>query len=218
MDQYYQNFGPIYHLRYGAEFGIVKKTEFSSISDPHLATHFATQGNAGGGLRNYDRSGSQAIAGLDQAQADADAAEEAEEEAQNNPPDPQGQGIEAEEANLTLREQAEQRQREATNSAYASIANVDTVALFNQIKLTLVGNSLFKNGNYFYFDPKLPGMTAALMDGNTMLETLNIGGYYVVTKTIGKVDSKNYETQVEAYFEGRANFHGEGATDQSETD
>jgi len=199
VDDYYQNFGPILHLRYGADNGIVKALDFSSINDPNVATAFALEG--------YDREGSEIVAGQQAAQTAADAAA-AEAEAEQDRVETDD--LEGETTESTLLEAAQEEDRQVVTSAFAEAgvsfdANQSAViappALFNKVKARLVGNNLFSPGRYVFIDPKMPGMSAADMMNPTFAHLLGIGGYYVVVKTTGTVSSETYEIEIEGVLE-----------------
>ena len=52
----------------------------------------------------------------------------------------------------------------------------------------LVGNTLFKNGQYVKIDPSTMGL-----DPNTAIQ-LGLGGYYVITKVVGELSKDGYHT------------------------
>ena len=64
--------------------------------------------------------------------------------------------------------------------------------------IDLYGNTLFKNGNYIYLDPKLMGSTEA------QLRILGLHGYYLITGVSSTVTENSFDVSVKALHEGVA--------------
>jgi len=65
-------------------------------------------------------------------------------------------------------------------------------------EIDLYGNTLFKNGNYIYLDPKLMGSTSE------QLRILGLHGYYLITGVSSTVTENSFDVSVSALHEGVA--------------
>ena len=61
--------------------------------------------------------------------------------------------------------------------------------------LSLVGNSLFIPGMYYYINPTLTGL-GNLSDPSSMAAKMNLGGYHSVQKVEVSITPENYETKI----------------------
>ena len=217
VDSYYENFGPIYHLTYGADRGIVKKLNFGTISNANLATYFVMQDynneNAPDGAYDYRSSENSATVAAEEAQAEREANQEEPEEKHY---DDEGYLLEEENGDrvqpLQTRAQVERQQEIA--DYVSSAQEMSLVQLIHKVDITLAGTSLFKNGTYVYVDPTLPGVATSYDNITAQSSTsdgvhispeiatkLGIGGYYLITKVSGKIGNGTYEVEVEGMLE-----------------
>jgi len=183
VDSYYERYGPIYHLRWGADRGIVKTIDFTTIDNSHLATYFIAQ-SAGYNLKNSQ--GGQTSVDVARAQAGQQT---------------QNPSVELEEIENEEEWQKQQRtEEEEVKRLLAGAQNLETVQLFHKAKITAIGCSLFKNGAIIYIDPQMPGLSVVAMDSTSVTQALHIGGYYLVTKTSGISRDGQYEVEIEAHW------------------
>ena len=182
-DSYYEQFGPIYHLRWGADRGIIKNINFTTIDDSALATFFIAQDY------NLDAEGATSTV--------TTARNAAAREEEPNPAD-ELEDIEGEEE-----WQRQQREQDAeVSQLLENVQGLATVALHQQVSFTAVGCSLFRNGYIVYIDPKMPGVSTATLEDANVTEALSIGGYYMIHETSGIVKDGVYEVEVKAQHVG----------------
>ena len=92
--------------------------------------------------------------------------------------------------------QAEQGQ---DANAGASQTSATPLAYVFQASVTMLGNTLFDNGQMVYITPNLPGV----VDGNSYNMNLFLGltGYYRVIRTTNVVEDGKFETTIDCIFE-----------------
>jgi len=78
-----------------------------------------------------------------------------------------------------------------TAAAMRGGSTLDRLAAAYKVKLTMIGNTLLMPGNHVYVAPTSMGM------GTATAQKLGLGGYYVVTKLNGTVDSAGWTAEVE---------------------
>jgi hypothetical protein len=217
VDSYYENFGPIYHLTYGADKGIVKALNFGTINNASLATYFVMQDynneDAPDGAYDYRTAENSELVAAEEALAE-----------RNEPSSPQ-RYYDDEEYLLDreggsrvspLQTKAQVERQEHVESFFANSQDMQMVQLIHKMDVTLLGTSLFKNGTYVYIDPTLPGVasgynsiTSNSPDGMAtspeIASAMGIGGYYLITKVSGKIGDGIYEVEVEGMLEAGQN-------------
>jgi len=182
-DSYYEQFGPIYHLRWGADRGIIKNINFTTIDDSALATYFIAQDY------NLDAEGT--------ASTVTTARNAAAQEEEPNP------AAELEDIEDEEEWQRQQREQDAeVSQLLENVQGLTTVALFQQVSFTAIGCSLFRNGYIVYIDPKMPGVSTATLEDANVTAALSIGGYYMIVETSGIVKDGLYEVEVKAQHIG----------------
>ena len=81
--------------------------------------------------------------------------------------------------------------------------------------LTLVGNSLFKPAQFIYINPSIRGLGDIRMK-NSIARRLGLGGYFMVTKVGGTIDSGGWTTNLSATWQSHGGF-GKGAPVKADT-
>ena len=64
--------------------------------------------------------------------------------------------------------------------------------------LTLIGNSLFVPGMFYYVNPSLAGL-GSVEDSTSLAYKMNLGGYHLVLKTTITINASRFETRVEGF-------------------
>ena len=84
-------------------------------------------------------------------------------------------------------------------NAGASQTSATPLAYVFQASVTMLGNTLFDNGQMVYITPNLPGV----VDGNSYNMNLFLGltGYYRVIRTTNVVEDGKFETTIDCIFE-----------------
>ena len=63
--------------------------------------------------------------------------------------------------------------------------------------ITMVGNTLFRNGQYLYIDPSTMGVS------RKTAQELGMGGYYVITKVDGELSADGFETSLTCKYNSK---------------
>jgi hypothetical protein len=101
-----------------------------------------------------------------------------------------------------------QLEAQQADNAGASQTGAQPLAYVFQASITMIGNTLFENGQMVYITPNLPGVTAN--NAYNMHLFLGLTGYYRVIKTTSVIEDGKFETVIDCIFE-RART-GEGLT------
>jgi hypothetical protein len=64
--------------------------------------------------------------------------------------------------------------------------------------LTLIGNSLFVPGMFYYVNPSLAGL-GSVEDSTSLAYKMNLGGYHLILKTTLTINASRFETKVEGF-------------------
>jgi len=76
--------------------------------------------------------------------------------------------------------------------------------------IKMVGNTLFRNGQYLYIDPSTMGVSTKTA------QELGMGGYYVITKVDGELSADGYETSLTCKYNSKKRKTGKSKTSVSE--
>ena len=68
-------------------------------------------------------------------------------------------------------------------------------------ELNLVGNSIFKPGQFIYINPSIAGL-GDVRDENSVARQLGLGGYFLITKVSGQIAPEGWTTSVGAVHQG----------------
>ena len=64
--------------------------------------------------------------------------------------------------------------------------------------LTLIGNTLFIPGMFYYVNPSLAGL-GSVEDASSLAYKMNLGGYHLVLKTTITINNSKFETKIEGF-------------------
>ena len=89
----------------------------------------------------------------------------------------------------------------AADNANLGVDSLNQIKFPHNAALTLVGNTLFTPGMYYYVNPGLAGL-GSIEDSNSMAYKMQLGGYHIVLKMKITISPGFFETSVEGLQQG----------------